>query len=50
MILECTRNGELGKISDNLTRIRAMSTAELGFPEGTQMPDTVKTKLMKIIY
>lgn len=39
MILESTRNGELGKLSENLTFIRSLSSAELGFPEGTQMPD-----------
>lgn len=41
MILETTRNGELGKLSENLALVRAMSATELGFPEGTPMPDTV---------
>lgn len=42
MILESTKNGELGKLSENLALVRSMNPTDLGFPEGTQMPDAAR--------
>ncbi|KAL3083278.1 hypothetical protein niasHS_011080 [Heterodera schachtii] len=42
MILESTSNGELRRLSENISQVRAMSAAELGFPEGTELPDSAR--------
>jgi len=39
--MENTRNGELGKLTENLSLVRAMNAEELGFPEDTVLPDNV---------
>jgi hypothetical protein len=41
MIMENTRNGELGKLTENLSIVRAMNSEELGFSEDTVLPDKV---------
>lgn len=46
MILETTRNGELGKLTENLAHVRAMDAVGLGFPEGMQMPDSTQMELI----
>uniref|UniRef100_A0A914LY43 Ras-associating domain-containing protein n=1 Tax=Meloidogyne incognita TaxID=6306 RepID=A0A914LY43_MELIC len=42
MIMENTRNGELGKLTENLSLVRAMNAEELGFPEDTVLPDNIR--------
>ncbi|KAI1719289.1 protein sprint [Ditylenchus destructor] len=39
MVRENTRNGELQRLSENLSLIRSMEPAEFGFSTKTQMPD-----------
>uniref|UniRef100_A0A914NVW1 VPS9 domain-containing protein n=1 Tax=Meloidogyne incognita TaxID=6306 RepID=A0A914NVW1_MELIC len=40
--MENTRNGELGKLTENLSLVRAMNAEELGFPEDTVLPDNIR--------
>uniref|UniRef100_A0A183BTM5 Ras-associating domain-containing protein n=1 Tax=Globodera pallida TaxID=36090 RepID=A0A183BTM5_GLOPA len=42
MILESTSNGELRRLTENIAQVRSMSAAELGFPEGTELPDSAR--------
>ena len=47
MVKEHSRNGSLQSLSENLLKVRAMKPSELGFPEGTQLPDLKEMELIK---
>jgi len=48
MVREHSKNGALQSLSENLSRVRAMTVEQLGFPDGTIMPDSRQMEQIKI--
>lgn len=47
MVKEHSRNGSLQSLSENLQKVRSMKPSELGFPEGTILPDFKELESIK---
>lgn len=48
MVRENSRSGALQSLSENLAQVRSMKLDQLGFPEGTRMPDSRQMEQIRL--